>query len=196
MVVVMASPLRLHDCHVGSREPIGGRAIPGHTIEGWHSYEKGSVRHDCVGGRKSCSRSRWRRGGLPGGFAVGSDGAYYQNYLHTYFSGATDAFGSDDAWVTSLGGSYAIGPVSVGLRGMFSRWSVYGGGAHDDVYGASLTGAYALGSGINLEIQLAYSKYAANGQFAPGPVTIGNTSFIQPQSYDAVELDAGFAVTF
>jgi hypothetical protein len=124
---------------------------------------------------------------VPGGFAVGADGAYCRNYLHTYFSGATDAFGSDDAWVTSIGGSYAIGPVSVGLRGRFSRWSVYG---------TSLTGAYALGPGINLETQLAYSKYAANGQLAPGPVVIGSASFIQPQSYDAAELDAGFAVTF
>jgi hypothetical protein len=51
-------------------------------------------------------------------------------------------------------------------------------------------------SHIDLEAQLVYSKYAANGEFAPGPVTSGTGSFIQPKSYDAVELDAGLAINF
>jgi hypothetical protein len=81
--------------------------------------------------------------GSPGGFAVGADGAYYQNYLHGYYSGA-----------------------------------------------------YAIGPGINLEAQVAYTKYDANDVFAPGPVTIAGADFTQPISYDAVEIDGGFAVNF
>jgi outer membrane protein OmpU len=134
--------------------------------------------------------------GLPGGFAVGADGAYYQNYLHGYYSGATDALGSDDGWVTSVGASYTIDSVSVGLQGMYSRWSVYGGESHDNIYGVSLNGAYAIGPGINLEAQVAYTKYDANDVFAPGPVTIAGADFTQPISYDAVEIDGGFAVNF
>jgi outer membrane protein OmpU len=134
--------------------------------------------------------------GLPGGFAVGASGAYYQHYFHGYFSGATDAFGSDNSWVTTAGASYHIDAVSVGLQGMYSRWNVYGNAAHDNVYGVSLNGTYALGPGIALEGQVAYTRYGANDLFAPGPVTIAGVPFTQPISYDAVEIDAGFAVNF
>jgi predicted porin len=123
--------------------------------------------------------------GLPGGFAVGASGAYMQNYAQAGYA-ATNASPSDDGWVATVGGSYTIDAVSIGLQGLYSKWEVGGDSGNDKIWGVSLNAAYALGPGISLEGQVAYQKYDA--AFAP--------SYFTPASYDAVELDAGFAINF
>jgi outer membrane protein OmpU len=129
--------------------------------------------------------------GLPGGFAVGASGEYQVNYAKAGYA-ATNAAPSDDAWIATVGGSYTVDAVSVGLQGIYSEWQVFGDAGKDKIWGVSLTGAYALGPGINLEGQVAYKKYDS----AFGFVTTGLGIPISPNSYDAVEVDAGFAVNF
>jgi hypothetical protein len=58
---------------------------------------------------------------------------------------------------------------------------------HDVVSGISLNGTYALGPGISLEGQVAYTKYDP---------AVGTPSSTNPLSYDAVEIDTGIAVNF
>jgi predicted porin len=134
-----------------------------------------------------------------GGFAVGASGAYVNNYKQAGYA-ATDAFSTDDGWIATVGGSYTIQAWSIGLQGMYSRWQVYGDQDHDNIWGVSLNGSYALGPGITLEGQVAYTKYQANQVFGgPGavfPNGIFSPGYTNPMNYDAVELDAGFAINF
>jgi predicted porin len=123
--------------------------------------------------------------GLPGGFAVGASGAYMQNYSQAGYA-ATNAAPSDDGWIATVGGSYTIDAVSIGLQGLYSKWEVLGDSGNDKIWGVSLNSSYALGPGISLEGQVAYQKYDA--AFA--------ASYSTPASYDAVEIDAGFAINF
>jgi predicted porin len=122
--------------------------------------------------------------GLPGGFVVGASGAYVANYAQAGYA-ATDASPSDDAWAASVGGSYTIDAVSIGLQGLYSSWEVGGDAGHDNIWGVSLNAAYALGPGINLEAQVAYEKYDP-----------ASSVYSSPREYDAVEIDAGFAINF
>jgi len=136
--------------------------------------------------------------GIPGGWTAGASGAYYVNYPNngTNFAatdcgtgGANGACGGADGWVGAAGVSYTIDAVSLGLEGIYGNYQVHqgSGGGHDAIWGVSLNGAYALGPGINLEGQVAYTKYdPANG----------TPSSTNPMSYDAVEIDAGFAINF
>jgi outer membrane protein OmpU len=109
---------------------------------------------------------------------------------------ATDALPGDDAWIATAGGSYTVDGWSFGLQGLYSRWQVWGDAGHDDIWAASLNGTYALGPGISLEGQIAYSRYDANGVFAPGAVPALGPGFFQPANYGAVEIDGGFAINF
>lgn len=139
--------------------------------------------------------------GIPGGFTVGASGQYNVNYANNSSFAATDAgSGGADGWVGAIGGSYTIDAVSIGLEGIYGRYSVFNSGftgagacpagncqGHDSIWGVSLNGAYALGPGINLEAQVAYSKYNPD---------VGTPTSVNPMKYDAVELDAGFAINF
>jgi outer membrane protein OmpU len=132
---------------------------------------------------------------LPGGFSLGASGAGIVNYQQAGYA-ATDALPGDDAWIATIGGSYTIDAWSIGLQSLYSRWQSWGNAGHDDIWGASLNGAYALGPGISLEGQLAYTRYGANSVFAPGAVALFGPGFIQPSDYGAVEIDGGFAINF
>jgi len=139
--------------------------------------------------------------GIPGGFTVGASGQYFVNYADNPNFAATDAgSGGADGWAGAIGASYTIDAVSIGLEGIYGRYSVFnhgftGSGAcpsgncqgHDSIWGVSLNGAYALGPGINLEAQVAYSKYDPD---------VGTATTSNPMSYDAVEIDGGFAINF
>ena len=129
--------------------------------------------------------------GIPGGWTAGASGQYIVNYANNPIFAATDAGTSGaDGWVGAAGVSYTIDAVSVGLEGIYGSYQVHQGSplaGHDAIWGVSLNGAYALGPGINLEGQVAYSKYDP----ASGTPTSTN-----PLAYDAVEIDAGFAVNF
>jgi outer membrane protein OmpU len=131
--------------------------------------------------------------GLPGGFAVGASGEYQVNYAKAGYA-ATNAAPTDDGWIATVGGSYTVDAVSVGLQGLYSEWEVFGDAGKDKIWGVSLTGAYALGPGINLEAQVAYKKYDSFAGFGTG--TINGVFGRSPGTYDAVEIDGGFAVNF
>jgi outer membrane protein OmpU len=131
--------------------------------------------------------------GLPGGFAVGASGEYQINYAKAGYA-ATNAAPSDDGWIATVGGSYTVDAVSIGLQGLYSEWQVFGDAGKDKIWGVSLNGAYALGPGINLEAQVAYKKYDSFAGF--GSSTINGVFGRSPGNYDAVEIDGGFAVNF
>ena len=131
--------------------------------------------------------------GLPGGFTVGASGEYTLNYKKAGYA-ATDAFPSDDGWIVSAGAAYTVDAVSVGLQGIYSQWEVFGNQGTDTIWGVALTGAYALGPGINLEAQVAYNKYDANDVFGVGPFVAGG--YANPMTYDAVSIGGGFAINF
>jgi hypothetical protein len=131
--------------------------------------------------------------GIPGGWTVGAAGAYYVSYPNQgFFSlASTDAGTSGaDGWVGAVGVSYTIDAVSLGLEGIYGRYQVHQGtpsAGHDAVSGISLNGTYALGPGINLEGQVAYTRYDP---------AVGTPSSTNPLSYDAVEIDSGIAINF
>jgi outer membrane protein OmpU len=146
--------------------------------------------HNSAGVRNSENPSWYQGGfqlGFANGFAIGASGAYMVNYKEANYK-ATDAGPSDDGWLVSAGASYSIEAWKFGLQGIYSKWEVFSGAGHDDIYGASFNVAYLLGPGIQLEGQVAYSKYDANSLAAP--------SKSEPIDYDAVEFDAGFAINF
>ena len=170
-----------HDFGGGFTLLVGGGgqwAFTGHTAAG------SSLTHN-----KASMYSLGFQVGIPGGFTAGASGAYYVNYPNNGSNfAATDAGTSGaDGWVGAAGVSYTIDAVSVGLEGIYGRYDVHTNTAHDVVWGVGLTGAYALGPGINLEGQVAYTKYS------PGTGTPSSTN---PMSYDAVEVDAGVAINF
>src|SRR5579871_6052152 len=129
--------------------------------------------------------------GIPGGWTVGASGQYDVNYANNSSFAATDAGTSGaDGWAAAIGASYTIDAVSIGLEGIYGQYQVHQGAAsagHDAIWGISLNGAYALGPGINLEAQVAYSKYSPD---------VGTPSSTNPMKYDAVEIDGGFAINF
>jgi hypothetical protein len=128
--------------------------------------------------------------GFANGFAIGASGAYMANYKQANYK-ATDAGPSDDGWLVSAGASYTRDAWRFGLQGIYSSWQVWNDAGHDNIWGASLNVAYALGPGIELDGQVAYSRYDAND--VPGhPLSTGH----QPSDYDAVEIDGGFAISF
>lgn len=131
--------------------------------------------------------------GIPGGWTAGAAGAYYANYPNQgFFSlASTDAGTSGaDGWVGAAGVSYTIDAVSLGLEGIYGRYQVHQGSpsaGHDAIWGLSLNGTYALGPGINLEGQVAYTRYDP---------AVGTPSATNPAEYDAVEIDTGLAINF
>jgi len=131
--------------------------------------------------------------GIPGGWTAGAAGAYYVNYPNQgFFSNASTDAGTSgaDGWVGAAGVSYTIDAVSLGLEGIYGLYQVHQGSpsaGHDAIWGISLNGTYALGPGINLEGQIAYTAYDP---------AVGTPSSTNPLSYDAVEIDTGIAINF
>jgi outer membrane protein OmpU len=132
--------------------------------------------------------------GLPGGFTIGASGQYTDNYKWAY--GSPNASFTDNQWTVTAGASYTVDAVSVGLQGLYSEWDVTPVGVvtgTDKVYGVALTGAYALGPGINLEAEVAYEKYDSATNVAAFNTATGYTS---AADYDAVTIAGGFAINF
>jgi outer membrane protein OmpU len=137
--------------------------------------------------------------GFGGGWAVGASGQYVNNYTGAgYGAGAIQspitgllvplATASDDAYMITAGGSYTIDAISVGLEGLYNHYAVDGGGGsgHLTYYGVSLNGAYALGPGISLEGQFAWTKAGNN--------LSGNNA--NAENVNAYEFDIGTAINF
>jgi predicted porin len=140
-----------------------------------------------------------------GHFAVGASGAYYVNYAHAGYA-ATTAASNDDGWVVSAGGSYTIDAWSFGLQGVYGSYQqdafvasgIAGTSAQNEtLWGVSLNGAYALGPGISLEGQVAYTQadyglLSGGGVSVPTPLVVG----VNANQVHSVEFDIGTAINF
>jgi hypothetical protein len=138
--------------------------------------------------------------GFGGGWAVGASGQYVLNYTHAGYlpvrnlGNVSISNSSDDAYMITVGGSYTVDAISVGLQGLYNRYNTGGGtfigGANtasgNATYsGVSLNAAYALGPGISLEGQVAWTR--------------SNTSYSQlsaENNVTAYEIDLGTAINF
>ena len=177
-----------------------------HDFDGWNLLVGGGGEWALQGytrfGNTTGNKAAWYQGGVQvgvGRFAVGASGAFYQNYAQAGFF-AQGASPSDDAWVATVGGSYSIDAWSFGLQGMYSQWD-YGGGTifsgSEDAWGVSLNGAYALGPGISLEAQLAYTSANYGGGFGAfvNPA-FSDFTFGSIPTVHSWEIDMGTAIDF
>jgi hypothetical protein len=169
-------------------------------------------------GGNNTNKPSWYQGGLQvgfGHFAVGFSGAYYMNYSHAGYA-ATTAGADADGYVVTVGGSYTIDAWSFGLQGLFGHYNqgdVTVGNAlssslgvpisvsnvdPEKFWGASLNGAYALGPGISLEGQVAWteanygSAQTATGFSIPVPEIVG----VDATTVHSWEFDLGTAINF
>ena len=143
------------------------------------------------------------QGGLQvawGPWAVGASGQYVVNYAN---AGYGSIFGfantTDDAYMITVGGSWTQDALSIGLQGVFNHYAVAGAaflpGANGNVeyWGVSLNAAYALGPGISLEGQFAWTEATNNFGGTPASFTnaLGNAA-----SVNSYEFDFGTAINF
>jgi Gram-negative porin len=139
--------------------------------------------------------------GFGGGWAVGASGQYVVNYRNAGYGCVQDEFAcrsttSDDAYMITAGGSYTVDAISVGLEGLYDRFQAFdpassGGDSNGAAtyYGVSLNAAYALGPGISLEGQVAWTRSDTNFDTPP-------TTFGPENSVNSYEIDFGTAVNF
>jgi outer membrane protein OmpU len=132
-----------------------------------------------------------------GQFAVGASGQYVVNYLNAGYGQVKNAVTSfatsgDDAYMITVGGSYTMDAISIGLQGLYNHYSIsspvlplFGGGDSATYIGASLNAAYALGPGISLEGQVAWTRSDTN---------VNTNSF--GNDINAYEVDIGTAINF
>jgi outer membrane protein OmpU len=127
-----------------------------------------------------------------GAFAVGASGQYVSNFVNAGYGNAIGfATTTDDAYMITAGGSWTMDAVSVGLQGLYNHYNLDGpftspGGSTARYYGVSLNGSYALGAGISLEGQVAWTRSANN-------LPVGIAHFGNVNSY---EFDFGTAINF
>jgi hypothetical protein len=90
-----------------------------------------------------------------------------------------------------------LGAWSFGLQGLYSEWeqAILGANAgKEHALGASFNGAYALGPGISLEGQVAYSR-AGYGYILGVPVPLASAG-VDATIVHAFEFDIGTAINF
>src|SRR5690348_9126391 len=159
-------------------------------------------------GGTSGTQPAWYQAGFQigfGHFAVGASGAYYKNYAHAGYA-STTASSSDDGWAVTAGASYTIDAWSFGLQGIYASYEqngpvisgIAGTSAQNELmWGASLNGAYALGPGISLEGQVAYTQadygmLSGGGVSVPVPLAVG----VNANQVHSIEFDLGTAINF
>ncbi len=140
--------------------------------------------------------------GFGGGWAVGASGQYVVNYLGAGYGCVTSAFScrstpSDDAYMITAGGSYTVDAISIGLEGLYNHYQAFdpaAGGSDSNgsatYLGVSLNAAYALGPGISLEGQVAWTRSDTSYDGFP-PTTFGFENNV-----NSYEIDFGTAVNF
>ena len=176
-----------------------------HDFGGWNLTAGGGgewafTQYTPAGGNTN-NKPSWYQAGLQigiGHFAIGASGAYYVNYNHAGYA-ATTASSDDDGWVVSGGASYTIDAWSFGLQGEYGSYqqsasAILGTSApgisadNEKMWGVSFNTAYALGPGISLEGQVAYTN-ASYGNLIVGAYTL-------PNKVQSIELDLGTAINF
>jgi len=160
-------------------------------------------------GANAAHKPSWYQAGVQvgfGHFAIGASGAYYVNYAHAGYA-STTATSGDDGWAATVGASYTIDAWSFGLQGIYADYEQNGtavsgipfASADDQIlWGASLNGAYALGPGISLEGQVAYtqSNYGNVSLFGGGvPVPLAAVG-VDASKVHSWEFDLGTAINF
>jgi len=183
-----------------------------HDFGGWNLTVGGGgewafTKYTGGGGSGASNKPSMYQAGIQvgiGHFAVGASGAYYVNYGNYYT--ANTASSGDDGWVATVGGSYTIDAWSFGLQGIYGDYQQSGAAltglpfvsADDYTYwGVSLNGAYALGPGISLEGQVAYTQgdygnLSAFGVSVPVPTVVG----VNANTVHSWEIDLGTAINF
>ena len=160
------------------------------------------------------NKPSWYQAGIQvgiGNFAIGASGAYYVNYVHAGYA-ATTASSGDDGWVVSGGASYTIDAWSFGVQGLFGSFQqnasvILGTSApgvsaqNEKMWGVSLNGAYALGPGISLEAQVAYTNanygnLSAFGVSVPVPSVGASSPGVNASNVHSWEIDLGTAINF
>ena len=163
-----------------------------HDFEDWNLTIGGGgewafTQYTSAGGTTN-NKPSWYQAGIQigiGDFSIGASGAYYVDYAHAGYA-ATTASSGDDGWVVSGGASYTIDAWSFGLQGVFGSFqqnasAILGTSApgisaqNEKMWGVSLNAAYALGPGISLEGQIAYTNanygnLSGFGVSVPGPL--------------------------
>jgi outer membrane protein OmpU len=194
-----------------------------HDFGGWNLTAGGGgewafTQYTPAGGNTN-NKPSWYQAGLQvgfGHFAIGASGAYYVNYQHAGYA-STTASSSDDGWVVSGGGSYTIDAWSFGLQGEYGSYQqsaskILGTSApgvsadNEKMWGISFNTAYALGPGISLEGQVAYtnanygnlsafgvSEAVPNFAFSNGTGAPIGVNATQVHSW---EIDLGTAINF
>lgn len=96
-----------------------------------------------------------------------------------------------DRWVLGIGAAYEVEPWTFGLGYSIQRANIAIAGAPDEDFTqqrAALTANYELGSGIDLDGELAYTWTDSDPQDAP--------DFADFADYDAFEIGTGIAIEF
>jgi len=143
--------------------------------------------------------------GFGGGWAVGASGQYVQNYLGANFgsfkstspavgpANPNHSLSSDDAYMITAGGSYTMDAISIGLEGLYNHYDVGiphdGQGSEAQYYGVSLNAAYALGPGISLEGQVAWTRSSSDFSVGSAVSDVGS-------DVNSYEFDIGTAINF
>ena len=183
-----------------------------HDFGGWNLTAGGGgewsfTQYTPAGGNTN-NKPSWYQAGLQigiGHFAIGASGAYYVNYQHAGYA-STTASSSDDGWVVSAGTSYTIDAWSFGLQGEYGSYQQNGAvitgipavnAQNELLWGVSLNTAYALGPGISLEGQVAYTSadygmLSAFGESVPVPLAVG----VNANQVHSWEFDLGTAINF
>ena len=108
--------------------------------------------------------------------------------------------------MVTAGGSYTIDAWSFGLEGLYASYQQSGAvitgnpfatASNQTYWGISLNSAYALGPGISLEGQVAYTttnygNVSAFGFSIPVPAAVG----VAASRVDSWEIDLGTAINF
>jgi len=185
-----------------------------HDFGGWNLTAGGGgewafTQYTPAGGQTT-NRPSWYQAGLQigfGHFAIGASGAYYVNYQHAGYA-STTASGDDDGWVVSGGASYTIDAWSFGLQGEYGSYqqsaaAIIGTSApgvnadNEKMWGISFNTAYALGPGISLEGQVAYTQ-ANYGDLSAGGISVAvpNAVGVNANTVHSWEIDLGTAINF
>jgi predicted porin len=194
-----------------------------HDFGGWNLTAGGGgewafTLYTPAGGNGSNNKPAWYQAGLQigfGHFAIGASGAYYVDYSHAGYA-ATTATAGDNGWVVSGGASYTIDAWSFGLQGEYGSFEqsaqrILGSSApgvnadNEKMWGVSFNTAYALGPGISLEGQVAYTNanygdVSAFGASAAVPnfafTNAGAPIGVNATQVHAWEFDLGTAINF
>jgi len=189
-----------------------------HDFEDWNLTIGGGgewafTQYTSAGGTTS-NRPSWYQAGIQigiGDFSIGASGAYYVDYAHAGYA-ATTASSGDDGWVVSGGASYTIDAWSFGLQGVFGSFqqsasAILGTSApgvsaqNEKMWGVSLNAAYALGPGISLEGQIAYTNanygnLSGFGVSVPVPSVGTSSPGVNASNVHSWEIDLGTAINF